>query len=154
MAALTTTQVSTLALSRTNQETSAAMDAAQSVMEAIGDECTGDDFSRIFARWNANPVDEPDGPGNAFDVRGLEPAPDDPDGRVGEVVFPGDGIQLREDGEDRRLGLPRDLDLSGGPPDADDHAGNYRILPVLVRVRWSGASGVREIQVVGTMARW
>ena len=152
MAALTTTQVSSIALSRTNLETSAAADAAQSVMEAICDE---DDFGQVFARWNAVPGDElePGAPGNAFDVRGLEPAPDDPDGRVGEVVFPGDGVQLREDVIDPLLGMPRDLDVDKAPvPDGDDHAADYRILPVLVRVRWSGAAGIQQIQIVGTLA--
>jgi len=64
-------------------------------------------------------------------------------------------VQLLENGLDRKLGMPRDLDL-GGPPgefDALDHAGDYRILPVLVRVRWQGPRGVQQIEVVGTFAR-
>ena len=152
MAALTTTQVSTVALSRTNLETSSALDAAQSVMEAIRDE---DDFKKIFAHWNATTADDAGevAPGNAFDVRGLEPAPDDADGRVGEVVFPGDGTQLRENVTDRTLGMPRDLNLDHLPPDGNNHAADYKILPVLVRVRWSGASGVHQIQIVGTLAQ-
>lgn len=151
MAALTTTQVSTVALSRTNLEMSAALDAAQGVLESIEDE---DDFAQIFARWNAAPGDDPVGlcPGNSFDVRGLEPSRDDPDGRVGEVVFPGDGTLLLENGNDRALGLPRDLDLDGAV-DGTDHAADYRILPVLVRVRWSGAGGVHQIEIVGTVTR-
>jgi len=152
MAALTTTQVSTVALSRTNLETSAALDAAQSVLESIEDE---DDFAQIFARWNASPGDDPVGgssPGNVFDVRGLEPTQDDPDGRVGEVVFPGDGTQLLENANDRALGLPRDLDLDTFI-DGTDHALDYRILPVLVRVRWIGTGGVHQIEIVGTVTR-
>ena len=152
MAALTTTQVTTVALSRANLETSAALDAAQSVMEAIRDE---DDFTKIFAHWNGTTADDAGevAPGNAFDVRGLEPAADDDDGRVGEIVFPGDGKKLREDVTDRMLGMPRDLNLDGGPLDGKDHAADYRILPVMVRVRWTGASGVHEMEVVGTLAR-
>jgi len=153
MAALTTTQVSSIAMSRANLETSAAADAAQSVLEAMRDE---DEFSEVFARWNATAADDPAAglsPGNAFDVPGLEPVRDDPDGRVGEVVFPGDGVELREDANERLLGMPRDLDLDGGEPDADDHKGDYRILPVLVRVTWSGSGGEHRIQMVGTLAR-
>ena len=145
MAALTTTQVSTVALSRSNLEMSAALDAAQGVLESIEDE---DDFTQIFARWKAGGT----GPGNVFDVRGLEPTRDDPDGRVGEVVFPGDGIQLLENANDRALGVPRDLDLDD-VVDGTDHAADYRILPVLVRVRWSGAGGVHQIEIVGTVTR-
>jgi prepilin-type N-terminal cleavage/methylation domain-containing protein len=145
MAALTTTQVSTVALSRTNLETSAALDAAQDVLESIEGE---DDFTQIFARWKSGGT----GPGNVFDVRGLEPTQDDPDGRVGEVVFPGDGTQLLENGNDRALGLPRDLDLDTFI-DGTDHALDYRILPVLVRVRWSGPGGVHQIEIVGTVTR-
>ena len=85
-------------------------------------------------------------------MRGLEPLRDDPDGRVGEVVFPGDGVVLREDQNDRLLGMPRDLDLDD-KTDAADHAANYRVLPVLVRVRWRGPGGVQQIQLVGTLAR-
>ena len=151
MAALTSSQLATIALSRSNRELSAATDAAQAVMEALRDE---DDFRQVFARWNDTVDDDPDAasPGNAFDVRGLEPLRNDPDGRVGEVIFPGDGVTLRENVNDRTLGMPRDLDLVDGV-DADDHAGDYRILPVIVRVRWSGAAGTQQIQLTGTLAQ-
>jgi hypothetical protein len=152
MAALTSTQLTSVALSRSIRDTSAAADAAQSVLEAIRDE---DEFSEIFARWNASTLDDPAAgasPGNAFDVRGLEPTRDDADGRVGEVVFPGDGTVLREDVNDRMLGMPRDLDLANGV-DFNDHAADYRVLPVLVRVRWLGSRGPHEVQMVGTLTR-
>ena len=74
------------------------------------------------------------------------------DGRVGEVVFPGDGKVLREDGDDPLLGMPRDLDLDD-ETDAADHADDYRILPVLVRVRWNGPVGPKQLQLVGTLSR-
>jgi prepilin-type N-terminal cleavage/methylation domain-containing protein len=152
LAALTTTQVTSIALSRSVRETSAAADAAQNVMESIRDE---DEFSEIYARWNEDTADDPAAglsPGNAFDVRGLEPVAGDPDGRVGEVVFPGDAKKLRENGNDRTLGMPRDLDLDGNI-DGADHASNYKILPVMVRVRWRGSRGTQQIQLVGTLAR-
>jgi len=138
LAALTSTQFTSVALSRSIRETSAAADAAQAVMEAIRDE---DDFKAIYANWS----------GTAFDVEGLTPVEGDPDGRVGEVVFPGTANKLREDGNDRTLGMPRDIDLDG-KIDGADHSGNYRILPMLVRVRWSGARGTQQIQLVGTLA--
>ena len=150
MAGLTVSQLTAIALSRSNRETSAALDAAQSVLEALQDE---ERFDLIYARWNARTDDDPAGsPGNAFDVRGLEPLASDPDGRVGEVIFPGDGNVLREDLPDRRLGMPRDLN-GDDEPDAVDHAGDYRILPVLVRVRWRGPRSPHMVELVGTLAQ-
>lgn len=149
MAALSMTQVTSIALSRNNQDVTVATDAALSVLEALRDEPA---FTQVYARWDAD-VNGTE-PGNAFDVLGLEPASDDLDGRVGEVIFPGDGTHLYENEVNRVLGMPRDLDdLDGSPPDADDHALDYRILPVMVQVRWVGAKGVQQIQVVGTLAR-
>lgn len=151
MAGLTSSQLTAIALSRTNRDQSLAMDAAQSVLEALEDE-PEEEFARIFLRWNSVPGDDPltgDSPGSAFDVPGLEPLRDDPDGRVGEILFPGGSEVLREDVNDRLLGMPRDLNLDG---DDDDVAPDYRILPVLVRVRWRGPGGAQQIQLVGTLA--
>jgi prepilin-type N-terminal cleavage/methylation domain-containing protein len=151
MAGLTSSQLAAIALSRTNREVSAATDAAQGVLEALRDE---DDFASVFSRWNGTTGDDPGvgaSPGNAFDVRGLEPLANDPDGRVGEVVFPGDGIALLEDGNDRLLGMPRDLNRDEGV-DGVDHKGDYHILPVLVRVRWRGPGGAQQVLLVGTLA--
>ena len=36
--------------------------------------------------------------------------------------------------------------------DAADHAGNYRVLPVLVRVSWQGRTGPRSIRLLTTIA--
>jgi prepilin-type N-terminal cleavage/methylation domain-containing protein len=144
MAAATGYQIASLALSRSNQDLSAATDAAQSMLETLRAE---EDFALIFSRYNAVGA-----PGNAFDVRGLEPALDDPDGRVGEVIFPGDGVNLAENVADRLLGMPRDLNLD----DDEDDVGptiDYRILPVMVRVRWRGSKGDMQVQLVGTLAR-
>lgn len=152
MAAATAYQIASLALSRSNQDLAAATDAAQSVLESLRAE---PEFQAIYVRYNEDPDDDPAGPaapGNAFDVRGLEAALDDADGRVGEIVFPGDGTRLRENGNDRALGMPRDLDLDDSI-DGTDQSDDYRVLPVLVRVRWRGASGNMQVQLVGTLAR-
>lgn len=104
-----------------------------------------------FATYNSNDADDPSGAGTApgpnFTVAGLHVCADDKDGAVGEIVFPTlDGSTLREDVDDPRLGMPRDLDgdgvISNGPP-----AGTPIILPVLVRVRWRGANGVQELEL-------
>ena len=151
LASLTLAQVSSLALSHSNQETSMAIGSAVDVAEALHNEPS---FEAIYVRWNAIADDDPVGdpaPGNAFDVEGLEATADDDDGRVGEVVFPGDGSQLLESGSDRLLGMPRDLDFDGEITD-DDHSTDYAILPVLLRVRWRGSKGPQELQLVTTLS--
>ena len=106
--------------------------------------------AEVFARYNATAADDPtsgDSPGAAFDVVGLAPLPGDPDGRVGSIEFPGDGIELREDDVDRDLGMPRDLN-GDGILDASDHALDYLLLPVRVTVSFAGQGGPRTISFV------
>ena len=151
LASLSLAQVSSLALSHSNKERSQAVEAALDVVEVLHSEPS---FGAVYVRWNAVPDDDPAGdpsPGNAFDVEGLEATADDGDGRVGEVVFPGDGLELVESGSDLLLGMPRDLDFDGEITD-EDHSSDYEILPVLVRVRWHGSKGPQEVQLVTTLS--
>src|SRR4029077_3113943 len=98
--------------------------------------------------------DDPGGPATApganFAVTGLSTVPGDADGMVGEYIFPtelvGGVAQLREDVVDARFGMPRDPD-GDGDVDSIDHSGNYRILPVRVRLRWKGMNGVRVLEL-------
>ncbi len=133
-------------LARTNEENAIAYAAAR----LTAAELQGVPFDEIFASYNSDPSDDPDGagtaPGGDFDARGLSPALDDADGFVGEIVFPeqatgvGTAVALREDLALPELGMPRDLN-GDGFPDGLDHAGDYIVLPVTIRVRWRGASG-------------
>jgi len=144
--AVVTTLVISNALNTTNRETMLASQAAQSALEAL----KGVPFDQVFARYNATSADDPagvDSPGNVFEVRELDPLADDADDMAGTIEFPGDGVQLREDGDDRDLGLPRDLDGDGNT-DAANHAANYRILPVRAIVEWHGKTGDRRLELV------
>jgi type II secretory pathway pseudopilin PulG len=147
LGAIVSTLTASIFLSSANRESHQAMLAARSAVERV----RGETFANAFATFNADPADDPGGPGtapgNAFDVPGLSPQAADPDGRVGEILFPGDGFQLREDVVDAGLGLPRDLSADG-EIDAADHAGDYVLLPVQVRLRWRGESGNREVEYV------
>jgi len=134
-----------------NRENAVAMEAARNWLEILRSEA----FSAVFASYNSDPSDDPNGPGtapgNRFEVAELSPAPDSPDGLQGEIVFPTmtipvDGLQLREDVIERGLGLPRDLS-GDGVIDDRDHSLDYFILPVQVRVRWRGKSGTRQYQI-------
>jgi type II secretory pathway pseudopilin PulG len=139
--------VGSLAQQRTvNRETALAVAAARNVLETLRSE----DFGLVFARYNADPADDPGGAGSApgarFAVPGLAPTTDAADGLTGEVQFPSvagpGGVELREDVELRVLGMPRDL--SGDHViDAADHGEGYFILPVQVRVRWQSPNGPR-----------
>lgn len=141
-------------LGRANDEAALADAAARRMAEELADVT----FAEIFARFNAEPADDPDGigtaPGAAFDVEGLTPRADDPDGRVGIIEFPVDpaapGV-LREDVVDDDLGMPRDLNGDAGFSstvfDSLDHSSDYRLLPVTVRVEWTGISGDQFLEI-------
>lgn len=143
--------VASMALNRVNNETGLAQAFARRAIERL----QGVPFGSAFASFNKDPLDDPGGPGTApganFEAFGLEPLASDADGMPGEINFPvaivGGAEQLREDTVDAALGMPRDLNSDGLPPDALDHALDYKILPVRVRVRWRGASGERSITV-------
>jgi prepilin-type N-terminal cleavage/methylation domain-containing protein len=142
--------VTSIRLSDTNRETALATDGARAMMEVLGGV---EDFAQTFALYNDNPLDDPGmagtAPGSAFAVEGLRPVQGDADGLVGEIVFPASGVELREDLVDEELGMPRDLN-GDDQIDALDHSGDFKLLPVLVRLRWEGLGGeqTREIRTL------
>ena len=143
--------VASMALTRVNNETSLAQTYARRAIENM----QGVDFANIFRTFNADPDDDVAGVGTgagaSFQVFGLEPLATDVDGMPGEISFPsvvvGGVEQLRENVDDPALGMPRDLNGDGLPIDALNHAADYRVLPVRVRVQWRGASGDRTLDV-------
>lgn len=126
------------------REQGVARDAARQIIERMQAET----FSEVFARYNATAVDDPvDGNlfAGGFDVPGLQPQAGDADGLAGQILFPtadlaGGALALREDVNDQRFGTPRDLNADG-VVDALDHSGDYRLLPVVVRIEWRGQAG-------------
>ena len=138
-----------MSLSRENRETALALEAARRVAERIRSQ----PFAQVFAMYNSTDVDDPPGvsPGPAFDVRGLEAAEGDADGFPGEIVLPetigpGGEVELREDLVDDGLGMPRDLDGLNGV-DTTDHALDYQVLPLLVRVEWWSNGQNRRVEL-------
>lgn len=151
--------LSSLRLSRVTEESALADEAARA--RAARMQVTA--FADIFRTYNEAPGDDLGAPGSApgaaFDVRGLTPRRDDPDGRVGRIVFPavdvGGGVfVLRESFVDERMGMlegvGRDLNLDGDA--LDDMTTGYQLLPARILVEWTGAGGNRsyEIDVVLT----
>lgn len=145
ISAVSSTLLASRSLNKTTRETSVALEAAESAMETL----RGEAFEEAFARFNATDLDDPAGgnsPGIRFAVDGLRVREDDEDGFVGEIIFPGNGVELREDFVDDELGMPRDLDGDGNV-DANDHSGDYVLLPVRVRLEWTGQNGNRFIEL-------
>ena len=133
-----------------NRESALATAAAQGMVEQL----FAAEFSQVFALYNGDSFDDPDGqgtaPGASFAVSGLTLQSGDADGMHGEILFPADPDLpdvLREDVVLANQGVPIDLDLDGFV-DTADHADDYRVLPVLIRVEWQdGAGRTRELEL-------
>jgi hypothetical protein len=131
--------VSSTSLERATREHTVAREAARGCLETL----RATEFSSVLATYA----------GTGFDVPGLDPRPDDADGQVGEIIFPLDEDgELHEDLELPRLGMPRDL-TGEGDLDEFDHAFDYRVLPVLVRLEWRGAAGDGAFEVLTILKR-
>lgn len=136
-------------------ERARAIETLRSVVEKMRNE----DFEDVLSLYNADPFDDPGGPGTApgqefwIDAApGLEAPGGGPPGRVRlplvdvseDAVLP--VWELREDMVDERLGMPRDLDGNGGIDDID-HSTDFRILPVIVEVEWTSELGPRSLSI-------
>ncbi len=148
---LTSTIASTTVQATVNRENAIAVEAARAAIEDMHNV----PFEDVFTLFNEIGLDDPDGPdtgfGPHFAVIGLQPADDDPDGMVGEVILPGAAGILLETEENELLGLPRDLN-GNIQIDETDRAGDYLVLPVVVRLRWRGRAGVREFEMATMLA--
>lgn len=141
--------VSGISAGGTHREVRKASEASRGVLERV----SGSEFSQVVALYNGDPADDPGvagtAPGASFDVAGLDPRSDDPDGRVGEILLPvievGGVWQVREDLELPELGMPRDLS-GDGVIDNLDHSLDYVLLPVRVRLEWQGAGAPAKVE--------
>ena len=132
----------------TNHQVTVAKEAARQMIEELQAEA----LSNVFARYNASDADDPGGigtaPGDGFEVAGLDVADGDADGMCGTILFPVDpanSSSLREDIPNSLFATPRDLS-GDGVPDALNHAGDYQILPVVVRIEWRCATGPARLE--------
>jgi len=135
--------------SSTSHEATLAKEAARARVEVL----QAQDFASVYKLYNAVAGDDPNGegtaPGAGFSVRGLEAPLDDADGLPGQILFPVLNGSLREDVDQPHL-FGANLDLNGdgnpGGPDNLDHSGDYRILPVVVRIEWRSAGGDGRVE--------
>ncbi len=140
--------IDSMSLTQVNRDAAVARQAARLELESL----QGVPFDEIFAAFN-DAVGDDGGltipaSGSGFAVAGLRPQNGDADGLCGRISFPvavgGPNDVLREDLDDARFGMPRDLDLDGAVDDAN-HADDYVLLPVRVQVEWRSATGNKSV---------
>ena len=143
---LSSTITATMTHTTKRKERTLAMEAAMNKLE----EMRAVPFRKLAPLYNSNPKDDPDGsstaPGHRFNVPGLDPIDTARDGMIGTIIMPTDKAQVLENLAMPELGLPRDLN-GDFIIDARDHASDYMILPLIVRIEWKGAAGPSEIEV-------
>ena len=129
--------------SSANRQADLATQAAREVIEQI----QAANFATLQTTYGVPPGGAV--PGNGFNVPGLDPDPSDPDGMVGEILLPlvvaNGAVQVRENLQRPEIGMPRDLN-GDGAVDGLDHSVDKRVLPVLVRLRWRGATGISRME--------
>jgi hypothetical protein len=145
-------------VAQVQRQNTAVAEEIRIVLERMRNE----DWSEVYALYNGNAADDPAGPGTApgkrFSIAGFSP-PGGAEGEpVGEIILPAfshamHGWQLREDRKNALLGLPRDL-TGDELVDTYNHAGDYTLLPVVVRVVWQGPCGARQMEVQTVMTEY
>ncbi|MSR62504.1 MAG: hypothetical protein EXS08_08670 [Planctomycetes bacterium] len=135
-----------LRLEDVNAESAAASQQARAILE----ELNSMDFAEIFAAYNEVPGDDPDPTHDyvaALQTRERVLQVGGKGGPTVSVVFPSDGLgHLREDVDNPAMGMPRDLN-GDEAKDANDHSGDYVILPVTLRLAWEGVGGDRTLEM-------
>ena len=150
---LAATLVYSMTLAQTNRESSEARVAAKQILERV----RAVPVDEIFAAFNATSEDDGSttggAPGSTFKLtRTTE------DGATAtytaQVEFPtgDDPGSLREDVQDALLGMPRDLN-GDGVIDAENHATDYLLLPIRIRVFWRGKAGARTFELCTVLRR-
>ena len=139
--------VNAMATTAVNKESAQARAAARQLLEQIQNIPVND----VYATFNDDIKDDPLGvdtaPGSTFEIE-LKPASSQVTNVIGEILFPCTGVDgvLREDVEDEMLGMPRDLN-GDGEIDNENHAADYVVLPVRVRISWEGVAGPRSLEM-------
>lgn len=140
--AMTSTSVTVHSLREADRERRIATAALDSVIEdckRIADQMVGTDptwSENFFASYS------PGGnPGPEYPAQGLEPRQGE-NAVVTVTVVTDETLTDAEIGA--TLGMPRDLD-SDGVVSNTNVIGTATMLPVIIRVRWAGSAGNREI---------
>ncbi len=145
---LTTTVMASVMNASYKREKAAAAEALANMVEEI----RARPASEVFALFNSDSSDDPYGPGTGFghrfEIPGLDPQLDR-SGKprsVGEILLPGRGAWLDESFSQAEFGMPRDLDGSMFV-ESGDCSDRYVLLPLIVRARWRGRLGDRQMEI-------
>lgn len=139
------------------REESIALNAARQQMERLYGEAAGaESFAQMFARYNETGSDDPGGagtgPGPSFPVTGLSlPTGASFAGRIEFPTLDGAPETLREDLADSNFGTPMDLN-GDGVVDGNSRSGDYKILPVRIRVTWRSGQANRTVSLQAWIA--
>jgi len=148
---LSSTITATMAHAVAKREMILAAQAARNILEDMRNA----KFAELYALYNDDPDDDPDGPGTApgadFGILGLDPREGDPDGMVGRITLPASSGPLLETVEAAGLTMPRDLNGDAHVDDAD-HSSDYIVLPVIVTIEWDGFAGPRTLRMQTMLA--
>lgn len=141
-------------LATSNREMERAFQAARARCEEV----QSVPIAEAFARFNADPGDDPvtAGPtaGATFAVQGF--VDEAGSAAVGRIEFPtidvAGALELSESVVDARWGMPRDLDGDGVVSNGV-LAGAPVVLPLRVSVEWRGTRGVQRIELDQVLVR-
>ena len=132
-------------LHASNSNVGLATLAAATVVEEV----RGMTIADVYALHNSDKSDDPGGagtaPGPRFEVEGLPPLADG--GGAGQILFPVAGSDLSEIPGGVFDGETWDLNLDTVIVKGARIISEVKILPIVVRVSWSGASGERSVEV-------
>ncbi len=140
MLAMTSTTIGTYKLRNADASRLAARNAIESVAREV--ELVASSIDLNAGPWASEVLDAFAAPANQVQVPGLEPWAGEPSVISIEILS---DETLTDAGIGVHLGMPRDLDRDGavGNTDVSDTG---RMLPVIVRARWSSAAGPRQIE--------
>ena len=131
-----------MSMTAVNKETAQARTAARRMLEELQNVPSGDVFSTFNTITTDDPLGQATAPGSIFTIQ-MKPAAIQVSNMTGTIIFPENLGQLREDVKDPALGMPRDLN-GDGVIDSENHAKDYLVLPVRIRVEWRGMTGERS----------
>lgn len=148
---LSSTITATMAHAVAKREMILAAQAARNLLEDMRNQ----NFADLYALYNDDPNDDPDGVGTGFGgdfaIRGLDALEDDADGMAGRVTLPASTGPLLETIDAPALTMPRDLN-GDSRVDGADHSTDYIVLPVTVTIEWDGYAGPRSLRMQTMLA--
>jgi len=171
--------LSTSRLRQLNHENALAADAARVVLERMHNLAFHDVYRSFNEDPADDPLGKGTGPGYLFAVDGLTPIDGAPGGKAGRITFPSRQVQVttetttsgggkkslggttttttslqwhvREDFQDKKLGMPRDLN-GNNVVDTANHSTDYIVLPARIEIQWKNGPSTRHFELVTQLA--